>query len=54
MIRGRHVFMGYLGELRTTGEVLTSDSWLRSGDLGYLSEVGEAAHVPLFMRLRQT
>jgi long-chain-fatty-acid--CoA ligase ACSBG len=40
MIRGRHVFMGYLGEPRTTGEVLTSDGWLRSGDLGYLSEEG--------------
>ena len=40
MIQGRHVFMGYLGEPRVTREALTSDGWLKSGDLGYLSEVG--------------
>ena len=32
--------MGYLGEPRATSEVVTSDGWLRSGDLGYISEVG--------------
>ena len=39
LIGGRHVFMGYLGEPRATSEVITSDGWLRSGDLGYISEV---------------
>jgi long-chain-fatty-acid--CoA ligase ACSBG len=40
LVRGRHVFMGYLGEPWATSEVLTSEGWLRSGDLGYLSEEG--------------
>ena len=36
---GRHVFMGYLDEPHATSEVMTADGWLRSGDLGYISEV---------------
>ena len=40
---GRHVFMGYMENPMATSEVLTSDGWLRSGDLGYLSEVRESA-----------
>ena len=32
--------MGYMGNPKTTSEVLTSDGWLRSGDLGYITEVG--------------
>ena len=41
LVSGRHVFMGYMGNPMATSEVLTSDGWLRSGDLGYLSEVSE-------------
>lgn len=43
MVSGRHVFMGYLGEPAATREVMTSDGWLRSGDLGYISEVGRVS-----------
>ena len=34
--------MGYLGEPQATRAVLTSDGWLKSGDLGFISEVGVA------------
>ena len=41
LIRGRHVFMGYLGRPESTQEVFTSDGFLRSGDVGYVSKVRE-------------
>ena len=34
------MFMGYLGEPQVTMATFTSDGWLRSGDLGYINEVG--------------
>lgn len=40
LVSGRHVFMGYLDEPHATSEVMTADGWLRSGDLGYISEEG--------------
>ena len=33
------MFMGYLGRPESTQEVFTSDGWLRSGDVGYISKV---------------
>ena len=45
LVSGRHVFMGYMGNTVATSEVLTSDGWLRSWDLGYLSEVRVRLHL---------
>ena len=33
------MFMGYLGRPESTQEVFTSDGFLRSGDVGYVSKV---------------
>ncbi|MEI6703093.1 MAG: AMP-binding protein [Deltaproteobacteria bacterium] len=34
------LFSGYYGDKEATGQVLTADGWLRSGDTGYLDEKG--------------
>ena len=39
LIRGRHVFMGYLNHPETTRLVLNDEGWLRSGDIGKISKV---------------
>lgn len=39
-MRGRHVFMGYIGDVEKTAEAIDDDRWLRSGDLGYVDESG--------------
>ena len=35
------MFMGYLGRPESTQDVFTSDGFLRSGDVGYISKVRE-------------
>jgi long-chain acyl-CoA synthetase len=40
LIRGPHVFKGYFRDPAATEEALTPDGWLRSGDLGELSDDG--------------
>ena len=39
LIKGRHVFMGYMWEGQATRDTFTEDGWLKTGDLGYISEV---------------
>ena len=39
LIRGRHVFMGYLNHPETTRLVLNDEGWLRSGAIGKMNEV---------------
>ena len=39
--RGRHVFMGYLGEEDKTRSAIDDDGWLHSGDIGSLDNDGE-------------
>lgn len=38
-MRGRHVFMGYLGEKKKTEETLDENGWLHTGDVGKVDEM---------------
>ena len=40
MVYGRLVFMGYLNNEEKTRQALTSEGWLRSGDIGRIDEDG--------------
>ena len=40
-IKGRNLFMGYIGEPKATSDTLTEDGWLKSGDIGYINHVRE-------------
>ena len=40
LIRGRNVFMGYLGMEEKTKETIDDEGWLHSGDIGRLDQVG--------------
>ncbi|CAG0889928.1 unnamed protein product [Cyprideis torosa] len=37
-MKGRHIFMGYLGQPNKTTETLDDDGWLHSGDLGRIED----------------
>ena len=39
--RGRHVFMGYLGEEAKTRETIDEEGWLHSGDIGKVDQDGQ-------------
>ncbi|KAH8238814.1 hypothetical protein KR038_002559, partial [Drosophila bunnanda] len=40
LMRGRTIFMGYLGQQEKTAEAIKEDGWLHSGDLGYMDPKG--------------
>ena len=40
LVRGRNVFMGYLGLEEKTRETIDDEGWLHSGDIGRLDKVG--------------
>ncbi|KAH8238941.1 hypothetical protein KR038_008943, partial [Drosophila bunnanda] len=40
LMRGRSIFMGYLGLQEKTEEAIKEDGWLHSGDLGYMDPKG--------------
>lgn len=37
---GRHVFMGYLNDRKSTENAIDQDGWLHTGDLGKIDENG--------------
>lgn len=38
--KGRHVMMGYLGQIDKTRETIDTEGWLHSGDIGYIDSDG--------------
>lgn len=40
LVKGRHVFMGYIGDEDKTKEALDEDGWLHTGDIGRVDEEG--------------
>lgn len=39
-VKGRHVFMGYLNDEKSTLAAFDNDGWFRTSDLGYWDEDG--------------
>lgn len=39
-LRGRHVCMGYVGEVQKTIEAIDDEGWLHTGDIGYIDNDG--------------
>lgn len=39
-LKGRHVMMGYVGDVDKTFETIDDDGWLNTGDLGYVDNEG--------------
>ena len=40
LLRGRHVFMGYLNNEQKTVEAIDDEGWLHTGDVGKVDKVG--------------
>lgn len=40
MMRGRHVFMGYVNDLDKTYETILEDGWMATGDIAYVDHEG--------------
>lgn len=40
LMKGRHIFMGYIDEPEKTAETIDDEGWLHSGDIGYLDAKG--------------
>ncbi|MDC0491576.1 AMP-binding protein, partial [Paracoccaceae bacterium] len=40
LVRGANVMQGYLNQPEETAKTISSDGWLRTGDLGYLDQDG--------------
>ena len=44
-VRGPNVFAGYLKDKAKTEEAVTSDGWLKTGDIGAIDQVGHLSIV---------
>jgi long-subunit acyl-CoA synthetase (AMP-forming) len=40
MVKGRHIFQGYIFDKDKTNEALEEDGWMRTGDVGYTDKDG--------------
>lgn len=40
LMKGRHIFMGYIDEPEKTAEAIDENGYIHSGDIGYLDQKG--------------